>query len=234
MTLTAVLLASNEPDWVRQLQFGDIPVTIAPLTTGDAWLATDDFTIVVERKTIPDLLASIADQRLLNQCAEMCKVSPWCYLVLTGHTKLANDKYIVAGKVSNWTVRRIEGALATVQQLGVTVVRNVAASPNDYKATLEWLSDRDHGAVRLEPRRQAIMPSPGERILGSLPGISQVRAQALLNHCATAAWALCYLTQDGGGNVPGVGPATKQAARQALGLDNTQELHIYTKEKIFK
>ena len=50
MTLKAIILDSREPKWARDLDLG-VPKTITALPAGDAWLATEDVTLVVERKT---------------------------------------------------------------------------------------------------------------------------------------------------------------------------------------
>lgn len=227
MGLNAVILDSREPPWVQGLGFGDVPVSVDALTAGDAWLLVEDTTIVVERKTFSDLLSSIQDEGLFDQAARMVKLSSWRYLVVQGRGYLSQDgeRLSHAGGVV-WNVHRIEGALATVQQMGVAVVR-IGAQPHNYHAALLWLANRKRGEVKVMPRREAVMQSPGERILCALPGISEVRAQALLNHCSTAAWSLVYLTGEGGGKVTGIGPATKEAARQALGLKCDQTLEVY-------
>lgn len=224
MTLAAVILDSREPTWVQELTFGDAPVSVAPLTAGDAWLAVEDAAIIVERKTFGDLLGSIQDGRLFDQAARMVRLSPWCYLVV--HGELGDAR----GYKNEWGKHRVEGALATVQQMGVVVVR-VGSLCLDYHDALLWLAGRKRGEVRITPRREAVMQSPGERVLCALPGISEIRAQALLDHCGTAVWALTYLTDEGGGKVRGIGPATKEAARQALGLEDNQILAVNIKEK---
>jgi len=185
-------------------------------------LAVEDAAIIIERKTVTDLLGSIADNRLFNQCAEMVKISAWCYLVVTGQPKILNNVYWIAGKPTKWSWQSVEGALATVQQLDVTVVRNIPETAAGYADTLRWLARRERGPVRLEPRRDAILSSAGEQVLMSLPGIGQKRAQGYLERFQTAAWTLCHLTQDAKG-------AIAQGTRQALGLDEKQILEVHLK-----
>jgi ERCC4-type nuclease len=221
MTLQAILLAHNEPPWVKELKF-DVPTTVTQIV-GDAWLACEDATIIVERKTVIDLLNSIADKRLFNQCSEMLKISAWCYLTITGYPKILNNVYWIAGKPSKWTWRQVEGALATVQQLGITVIRNIPETAAAYTDTLRWLARRERGPVRLEPRRDSIMPSAGEQVLMSLPGIGQKRAQGYIKRFGTAGWTVCHLTQDETG-------AIAKSARQAYGLEDDQFMAILTKE----
>ena len=75
------------------------------------------------------------------------------------------------------------------------------------------------------------MQSRAEAILCGLPGISDGRAGTLLEHCSSAAWALDFLTGNGGGSVPGVGPGTKEAVRQALGLADDLRLAVIDREE---
>lgn len=223
MTLTAVILDSREPPWVQALTFGDVPVTVDALTAGDAWLLVEDAVIVAERKTFSDLLGSIQDGSLFDQAARIVKLSPWCYLVVQApRGKMVLDK--------SWSVHRIQGALATIQQMGVVVVR-IGSLRTDYRDALIWLAKRKRGDVKITVKRKAVMQSPGERILCSLTKlIGEVKAQALLDHCGTAAWALVYLAGEGGGKVHGIGPVTKEEARQALGLADDQIFSINIKE----
>lgn len=231
MTLSAVLLDSREPPWVQALDFGEIPTTVTALTAGDAWLAVEDAAIMVERKTFSDLLGSIQDGSLFDQAARMVKLSPWCYLVVQGWGSFsAGERYVRHTHLPKpWPAHRIEGALATIQQMGMVVVRIGEQQPL-YRDALLWLASRKRGDVKITVKREAVMQSPGERILCALPGISEVRAQALLDHCGTAAWALTYLTDEGGGKAPGIGPTTKASARRALGLEDDQILAVNIKE----
>ena len=229
MTLKAVVLDSREPTWVQELNFG-VPKSITALPIGDAWLATEDTTLVVERKTLADLLASIRDGRLFTQAAAMVAQSAWSYEAVTELPVVRSGCVWVDGKLTNWKWSSVQGALLTVQDIGVQVVF-WPESRQGYADALKFLADRDRGPVKIRPqKRDIIMQSVGESILCSLPGISDGRAGALLEHCATTAWALDFLTGNGGGSVPGVGPGTKQAVRQALGLPSDLRLAVINKE----
>lgn len=224
--ITAVIIDSREPDDVRGLRFGQAPTLVQALPTGDAMLATENAMLLVERKTLSDLLASIADGRLVAQAAEMSKASPWSYLVITEIPKVAGGKIIAGGRITDWQWQSVQGALLTVQELGVEVVWT-----ENYHDCLGWLASRNRGPARVERKRDVLMASPGELVLMSLPGISEVRATALMQHCGNAATALAYLTQGNDHTVPGVGPATMQAARAALGIPDDMQLELLTKEE---
>jgi len=236
--LDKVTFASNEPLPYKELTFSDTPTTVKPLTVGDAWLVSGDATIIVERKTLGDLLASIQDGRLLTQAAEMGKLSQlfprtWCYLIVMGLTKIHSGVYWVAGKQTKFSKRRVEGALATVQQLGVTVVRNVTPTPAAYAHTLRWLARRDRRAVRVGRKRQAFMSSRQERVLMELSAnIGETRAQAIMANNPNLAWALVALADGKATSIPGVGSATCDSVRATLGLEFDQEFGIVIKEKV--
>ena len=229
MTLKAVILDSREPDWVKSLTF-DVPVTVQALPTGDAWLAVEDATIIVERKTLPDLLGSIVDGRLFDQASRMVQASPWCYCVITGMPSIRSDCLFVDGRMTNWSWNSVQGATATLQELGVVVLWRPTGY-EAYRETLEWLARHNRGPIMLRQKRETVMQSPAEIVLSALPGISDGRADALMRHCGSAAFALQYLTGEGGGTVPGVGPGTKQAARKALGLPEDLQLAVISKEE---
>jgi len=230
MTLKAIIIDSREPDWVKGRRFHNVPVTVTELPAGDAWLATEDATIIVERKTFSDLLASIADGRLFDQCARMVEISKWCYLVTAASPPAIEGKhYWVDGKRTEWTVRQVQGTLTTVQQLGVVVLSDIANE--EYHDTLHWLAARKRGNVFLTPLRQAIMASPAEQVLMAIPGIGEKHAGQLLKEYETAAWAVMALTDGHAAKVLGIGPAKCAAAKRVYGLDDEQYLAVNLKEK---
>ena len=101
MTLKAVVLDSREPQWVQELDYG-VSKSVAALPIGDAWLATEDTSLVVERKTLSDLLASIRDNRLFTQAAAMVSQSVWSYEVVTELPVVRSGCVWAAGKLTAW------------------------------------------------------------------------------------------------------------------------------------
>jgi len=222
--MTTILIDTNEPPEIKLLG------TPQHLTVGDAWIATPDAVLVVERKTIGDFCASIADGRLFNQVAEMRQVSPWCYLVVTAVPVVAGGKIVIGGKPSGWQWVSVQGAMLTIQELGVELVW--IESDLQYAACLDWLTRRDRGPVPIAARREALFESPAEQVLTALPGIASQRAQDLLAHCGNVAFALDFLTGTSDQKVPGVGPATKNAVRSVLGLPAEMRLAVICKEDV--
>lgn len=218
MTITSVLVDSREPEWVRALDFG-VPSVVGELECGDVWAATDDGQLlVVERKTGPDLLASIGDGRLFDQAARMVQQSPWSYVVIT--EPVTSNAGNIPG--SGWKYSAVMGALLTVQELGVAVVW--ADGPGDFGPCVQRLAKRSRAGVRggRAPKRGLEGVSPSAGILAALPGIGPERALALLEHLPNAAWALQYLTDTAWPEhpIPGVSNGTRAKVRSALGLED--------------
>jgi len=228
--LKSVIIDSNEiatAPWIGNLSFGDdVPVTVQSLSSiGDCWLATDDALVIVERKAPMDLLASIADGRLVQQAAAMVGATPWCYILVTGYLGVRNGNIFVAGCETNWNERSVQGALADVQDLGCEIV--YCENERAYGSALLWLAGRDHGVKRIKARRQATIQSPQETILCSLPHISEIRAQALMEHHESLAKAIVGLTKlETDEHTPGIGRGTRRGVRTILGLADDEELLI--------
>ena len=228
MTLKAVILDSNDVSaapWLLELDWG-CPVSKDRLLVGDAWAAAQDTVLVAERKTMSDLLASIRDGRLFTQAAAMVEVSAWSYEVVTELPVVRSGCVWAGGKLTAWKWSSVQGALMTLQDIGVQVVF-WSNSHQGYADALKFLADRDRGPVKVHPqKRDVVMQSRAEAILCALPGISDNRATTLLEHCGTTAFALAHLTGNGGDPVPGIGPGIKAAVKQALGLDDDLRLDV--------
>lgn len=215
-----IIIDSREPheviDPIRLFPaFVSSKVEIKTLAAGDCQI--DD--ILVERKTISDLLASIADGRLFNQAVAMRWITEYCYLVICGPLAWNQRQQIIG---TNWRCHSVQGALLKVQELGVCVVH--AADDNDYPATLAWLANRDLSEVAVvEPRKQATKTTAEENVLMSLPGIGPERAIKLIEHFGTVANVLLALTSDV--ELPaGISDKTRSKIRVALGLSDSQYL----------
>jgi ERCC4-type nuclease len=228
--ISALIIDSREPPWCQNLRLAGVSPLVQELPTGDAWMAAADAAIIVERKTLSDLCSSIADGRLFNQAAEMRDVSDWAYVVVTSMPVVMGGKVVINHRATNWRWSSVQGALLTVQELGVSLVW--CENDASYGATLESLARRSRQDVRIKARRQAVMESPAETLLSALPNIGAGKAEALLRDCTSAAWALDYLTSvnESDIEVNGIGPSTKEMARSALGLQETERLAVILRE----
>lgn len=232
-TIQAILIDSREPDWVRHMTFDGIPTAVTALQCGDVWItASDGALLIVERKTTQDLLASIADGRLLDQAAAMRAMSEWSYVVIQGGWKCSNQGNVVLETgATQWSWNALQGALQTVQELGVMVVY----LPDDRQAFKDFLSrlaSRDRGNLRPKMQRQPDILHPGMIALTGLPGIGLDRAKTLLENFPNAAWAIDYLTDQEweGEQILGFGNGIKGKVRDALGLKEGMKLAVMYSE----
>jgi ERCC4-type nuclease len=190
------------------------------LPAGDIHL--DD--IIIERKEPADLLASIADGRLFNQCAEMRIESAWCYLLIMG--QLTWD---IAGKIAGtgWNFRSVQGALLQCQELGVSVVH--AQNDADLCTTLIWLANRKRTQHVFLPQRTGLAMPDDQRILASLPGVGRERALELLKERNLRDALLCLIDPEC--KVKGIGAKTKSNIRELLNLNSNQLLGVISDDK---
>ena len=228
MGLVSLVVDSREPEEVRSL-FRPFPHTVEALPAGDAMLVTDDNAILlVERKAGMDLASSIQDGRLFHQAAAMRELTPYSYLIVTesiwGDPQHGNTW--IDGRARGWPWASVQGALLTVQELGLHVVQ--LHRPDDYARAVQRLADRKRDTLRLPPLRASTALSEQEAILGALPGVGEVHTKSLLNYCGTAAWSVAYLTMldKPTKEAPGIGPSTRARIRHAFGLKPNEQLSI--------
>lgn len=233
MSLTAAMIDLREPNHILALRFGGVPISPVMLDCGDLWASCDDGAmLIIERKTPSDLLASIKDGRLFQQCAAMRQRSQWCYLVITGVLTDTLDGHVIAnGRTSGWRWADVQGALLSVQDLGVSVV--TCQGDEQYEDTILRLARRERSTEKsLAPRTQGRTLTPAEQVLTSLPGIGLERAQTLLTYWqGNPARALEWLTWlDTVLELDGIGNGTKHQVRKALGLGPDEWLTVFTPE----
>lgn len=225
-TIQSVIIDKREPEWIRNLNFGDAPVASdIILDAGDLWVATtDNALLIIERKTVSDLLGSISDGRLFSQVARMKEFSPWNYIIICGALiwETSTGKIVTEYKTTGWDMSAVWGALLTVQELGCFVI--FCANENDFGPCVERIAKRDREQVRIHPVRQPHVLSAGEAFLTALPGIGYDKARALLDHTENVACALSCLTRLGNNDIPGIGDGIKRGVRKALELDEGWEL----------
>ncbi len=231
MTISMIMVDSREPKWVHDLKFGGAMKMVTALDYGDAWVtAGNGDMICIERKAPNDLLSSIRDNRLFSQVTGIRAKTPWAYLVVTGVlAATVQGKVIAEERVSGWDWNSVQGALLTVQEMGVRVV--FAQSDADYEAMVCRLCSRDRKPeFVIEPLAQPKFMSPGEVMLTALPGIGLERAQTLMKEFDNKAYAaLIWLTWHRWNEkhpVAGISEGIKRGVRIALGLDDDLVLDI--------
>lgn len=225
--MLSIIIDQREPEWVKQLQFSNTQTVVSLLDCGDLWVATEDSQLlIVERKEPSDLLNSIKDGRLLEQCHKMKAQSQWCYVVITSPLFPGpNGKVFVGQRETGWNYDAVEGALLTVQELGCFVVH--CKNDMDFGPTVERLIKRERGLLSIGCVRSSNILSSGEQLLTTLPGIGLDKAQRLLQYEHAAANALQFLTELGKKNkVPGISDGIKQNVKKALGLAPDESLIV--------
>ena len=216
-SILSVIIDSREPQWVQALTFGGVPTAVVALDAGDFLVATSDNRMLgIERKTSDDLLGTLAKDRLFPQIARLRKTTDFAYLLITGPLLPGPEGKTITNRVTGWDWSALQGALVTVQELGVNVV--YATGDDDLEPAIIRLAHRRRDDARILPPRQPNVLGPGEAAIASLPGIGLERLQAVLDATGEPFWALVALTQSDGEHINGIGPATKQRIRNALGL----------------
>lgn len=202
------------------------------LDAGDLWASTSDGELLcIERKTPSDLLGSIKDGRLFQQCAAMRERSKWCYLMVTGVLAHTLDGHVITdNRSTGWRFGDVQGALLTVQEMGVSLI--YCESDSHYEEAVIRLARREHTEEKtIAPRVKSVLLSPAETILISLPGIGLERAKLLLDHFGNAAHAIGWLTWlESGAEVAGIGEGTKHNVRKALGLNEEEWMTLFYPE----
>ncbi len=231
MSLSAIIIDQREPDWVKKLTFGGLPTSIAMLDQSDVMAATDDGQmLLVERKTPADFLNSLRDERVLLQLANMLLISRWSYLLVTGEFLRGPDgKVVIDRGETGWSWTSLQGALLTVQEMGVFV--SFCAGDTDFEAAILRLGNRDRKpTLELGPAKNTRVLNVSEGIIASLPGIGVERMHQVMDYCGTAGWALVALT-DAESNIPGIPVNVKNRVRAALGLKDDQQLGLLVNDQ---
>lgn len=227
--IKAAMIDSREPQSFQRMKLGGVPTVVTALECGDLWATcADDQMLVIERKTPSDLLGSIDDRRLFQQAAAMRQKTAWAYVVVTGliaHN--AAGQVVIDGHATGWNFDAVQGALADVQEMGVTVI--YCQSDAAYEDIVLRLARRNRDTAKtLAPRVQPHVMSAGERLLTSLPGIGLERAKLLLSeYDDRPAHALAWLTwMNTFVDIAGIADGTKTNVRRALNLDEGEEMYI--------
>lgn len=222
-----IMIDSREPEWVQKLSFGGIPTSVTMLEYGDALVACSDGEMLcVERKTPDDFLGSLASERLFVQISEMKTFfNRWSYLVITDGFQRGPHGNVITARESNYSWQALQGALLTVQELGVPVV--TCAGDADYEDCLLRLAARDRRAeMLLVPPKWGRILSPGEAVIAALPGIGVERLGLIMDAAGgSPAWALCGLT-DATSQIKGIAGNVKSKIRAALKLLDGEQLGI--------
>jgi ERCC4-type nuclease len=159
---------------------------IVSLRTGI--LKTGDFLVndllLVERKTIIDLVGSIKDGRLFKQAARLASFSKYPMIIIEGNLSDAQS--------INMKREAIQGALlCLLLRFQIPVIRSL--SPQEtvkllilaYKQIMNGINYRRKNPLRPKPYKRNKKTKQQLFILQGLPGIGPVRAKLLLDRFGT-------------------------------------------------
>lgn len=235
--ITALMVDSREPDWVKNLKFGGIPTIVTMLETGDVQAVTDDgCTLVFERKTLSDFLNTLRDDRLFPQLARMTEirnaeqagglpVTNWPYLIITDPITANNAGKVIADRgVTDWSFASVMGTILSIQELGVFIY--FANGQLDYENTILRIGRRSRNPhITIMPPRSANVLGPKATFLASLPGIGIDRVQEILDWAGhNVGHALIGLT-DTEIKSP-ITLAVRRRVRELMGLHDGENLEI--------
>ena len=192
-------------------------------------LTSDGCMLSIRYVSVNTFLHGIRVGTLYSSLMYLSEISQWAYLII--RDSLAPG---VAGKTLHdgasvaWPWTSVVGAMLSVQEMGIGT-----CNIRDYSMLddcLIALARRDRSQRRIKPPREVLWSLPAEDVLLALPGIGDDKADALLSHCGSAAWALTALTAPESVLPKGIGPETCHKAREALGLQPDQYLSVLTKD----
>jgi Fanconi anemia group M protein len=163
--------------------------------------------VIIERKSLPDFVASIRDSRLFSQAFALSRVATRPLLLLEG-TEPAS--------ILDLRPEQFHGVLLTLMlSFRVPVLRtssvdeSAAVIARIARHELRWLARRA-SPPRARPARQAL------DVLTSIPGLGDERARRLLREFGSVAGVVAAEPRDLQ-RVSGIGPETARSVRSALG-----------------
>lgn len=241
MSISAIMIDSREPTWIKELSFGGIPTAVEFLETGDLWAVTDDgYTIMVERKTPDDFLNSLKDDRLLPQLTKLSErrhiqqesgqaLTFFPYLVITDMFYRSSNGHVNTQERgdTNWNWNSVQGILLSIQEMGVFVVFCTGSS--DYESCIRRLGERDRKTVmNILPSRQPLQIGQQANFIMGLPGIGAERIVPIMEWCnyrpLDALMGLSDLRLPC--PIPGIGEKTRKNIRSFLNLADGLNIEV--------
>lgn len=227
--MNVICVDDREPENIAK-DLGKLPgmkVIVSRMETGDILYPMGQ--MVIERKTVSDLLGSIASDRVFDQVSRMVEMPgikfPIVMVVGTFGVNKAG-KVIADKRTTGWSPWSIQMALMSLQARGAMVIQT-----DDWvqcvKELCAWTEKRAKQDMVVTHTKSIREAPPEVAFLSGLPGIGPVTATNLLTYTGSVGWALAALTQKRtAADVPGVGPVTIKKTREFFGLDDGSTLTV--------
>jgi ERCC4-type nuclease len=207
-----MLVSPAEPPQLRELG----PVSPLPEKHGaDFLLEVPRHLVAVQRKTVPDLVASDADGRLGREIP-LLQQADVGVLLIEGHPRWTADGQLLV-RARGWTRERwwgLQAAAVWVHGLVWVEVSDQAHTAAWLRHAESWLSRERHRGLTARPAWAGV-ESFGEYLLQSFPGIGPAVARAIVAHFGGAPLRLTCEEADLA-TVPGVGPVRARTIAGAL------------------
>lgn len=169
--------ASTAPGIVEAMQRHFGSVHPSKLVAGDVNVLTAQGMLVVERKTPNDLLRSIGDGSLFDQCRRIVAFARFSLLIVHGTLYYSGaDKVVADGRETGWSGASVRAALRTVQWSGVNV---------EFCRSGEYVATLDEAIRTASKERFPSVPKPPVTLdprvdfLHGIPGIGPKRSASL-------------------------------------------------------
>jgi ERCC4-type nuclease len=204
----------------------------------DAALKTiSEHSMLIERKTVDDLLSSIADGRLFSQAKRLSDACEFPVIAITG-TMSEKDGFAVCGnRVTQWSIWSVQMALLRVQAAGCSILHVKESSFSDFICHLwKWILEGNE-PIR-KPRTRALIPLSDEaEFLCGIPGVGPEKANDVLAYAGNVVNALAFLTDSDSAKLPnrpfGFGKQTIENIKRFFNIDDNSVLAVSNKESIW-
>ena len=183
----------------------------------------------IERKSAPDLLASIKDGRLGEQIDRMYDTVRLPVVLVHGTLyRTKNDTVKADDRYTKFYWKSLQKVLWTVQARGGIIQ---FCKTSEFTDNIRWLCEWSLQEHKLTVKRHftPLKLDPHVEFLTGLPNVGVVTATSLLDYAGTTAQAMSAVTYDNTkDSVKGVGPKTIGNLRKFLQLAEDERLAVVT------
>lgn len=180
-------VAPTEPPWLKALANH---VSLFPEKYGvDVLIKTPTGLVGIQRKTITDFIASVADGRMAKELGQMAQLRI-AVVLIEGIPKwtTGGDLMNVSGFGQSWTKRQWQGAMWSIQDMGIWV--DQVSSTQEFVTWVEtfklWVEKGVHRSLLARPKAKGQWGKPTSRefglhVLQSFPGVGAETAGVIFD-----------------------------------------------------
>ena len=200
-----VIADDRDPEYIaNQLSSYSLAVTRGRLQAGDYCFFPHQLTVLIERKTIPDLLGSLSDNRMVDQAHKLIASANTAILLREGelrrdisqvsyrdpkHPEADKDGWVRTG----WSWDSFQGMMLDIQLMGILIYDAVPMGSAAYEIAriVQSLSKDEHKWIRQRQRPDIVTIDPQYRdpvwSLCAFSGVGPETAEGILRAYRT--WA---------------------------------------------